>query len=394
MHDSTQANTMADPIENQLTSQRVSIYIPSFGTGGVERMLVNLALGLTQLGIDVDFILNTLDAPYLDGLPEKVTVRPLGTSDSGKQLNWLVSYLKERQPSVLISAKTADDEIAMRARELCNSRTRIFLRPGTNLSERMRGQRYRFMKNWRDRRRLRKLFLAADGIVTVSQGVADDVMRISGIPGDKVSVIPNPTVTPKIRELAREEAPHRWLTQQTPVLIGIGRFSRAKDFSVLIQAFALVLQKQKCRLIILGDGNRAEKLRRLAKSLGIEDAVDFPGFCSNPYAYLARASLFVLSSRREGSPNALIEALALGVPVVATDCNSGPAEILEQGKYGPLVPVGDPVRLADAMIRVLNNPPEASFLKQATREYDYEISARRYLQAFGLPTPEQPLGKT
>lgn len=381
---------MANATQTPLSSYCVAIFIPTFGTGGVERMLVNLAQGLVQLGIDVDFILDTLDAPYLDSLPETVNIHPLGRSDSAKQLEWLVNYLQARQPSVLISAKTADDELALRARDLSGSRTKVFLRPGTNLSERMRGQRYRLLKNWRDRRRLRKHFQAADGIVTVSQGVAEDVQRISAISQNKISVIPNPTVTPSIAELARADAPHPWFGQQTPVLIAIGRFSRAKDFPTLIKAFALVRRKQESHLIILGNGNRLGRLKQLAASLGVENAVDFPGFCSNPYAYLARASLFVLSSKREGSPNALIEALALGVPVVATDCNSGPAEILQHGKYGPLVPVGDPVALAEAMIQVLNHPPEASFLQQATREYDYQISARRYLQAFGLPLPELP----
>jgi len=381
---------MADPIENLITSQRIAIYIPSFGTGGVERMLVNLARGMVKLGIDVDFILNTRDAPYLDSLPKKVRIRPMSTPDTRKQLCWLVDYLHCTQPSILLSAKTVDDEIAIRARNLSPGRTRVFLRPATHFSERMRGQHRRLLKNWRERRQLRRLFLAADGIVAVSQGVTDDVIRISGIPEDKISIVPNPTITPESGELARADAPHPWLEQPVPVIMGIGRFSRAKDFPILIRAFAVVRKKRNCRLIILGEGRREKKLRQLTESLGVKDAVDFPGFSTNPYSYLARASLFVLSSRWEGSPNVLVEALSLGIPVVATNCNSGPAEILQHGRYGPLVPVGDPKSLAEAMINVLDDPPDSAFLQQATTEYNYETSARGYLQAVGIPLPDQP----
>jgi len=162
--------------------------------------------------------------------------------------------------------------------------------------------------------------------------------------------------------------------------MGMGRLTRQKDFPTLIRAFAVVRSQSSCRLMILGEGQDRSKLKRLTEVLGIQDDVDFPGFVANPYRFLSRAKLFVLSSVWEGSPNALSEAMALGVPVVATDCPSGPREILQGGLYGPLVPMGDVDALAEAMRATLANPPDKVFLKLAVTDYTAEISSRRYLE--------------
>ena len=156
------------------------------------------------------------------------------------------------------------------------------------------------------------------------------------------------------------------------MIVGIGRLTRQKDFPTLIRAFAAVRKKLPCRLIILGEGKDRGGLEHLAKRLSLSEQIAMPGFVENPYAYLKRAALFVLSSAWEGSPNALTEALALGVPVVATDCPSGPREILKDGAIGCLVPVGDPDALAAAMLATLSAPPDETLLKSAVREYTVE----------------------
>ena len=159
---------------------------------------------------------------------------------------------------------------------------------------------------------------------------------------------------------------------------------RQKDFVSLIRAFARLSETRFCRLIILGAGRQDAKLKALAAELDVEDMGRFPGFTDNPYAYMSRADLFVLSSRWEGSPNVLTEAMALGTPVVATDCPSGPREILADGRYGPLVPVGDWRALADAMQGILDKPTDSDSLREAVREYTAEASASRYLDILGV----------
>lgn len=364
---------------------RVAIFIPTFGDGGVERMLVNTARGISELGVPVDFIINRGDVPYLQHLPERVTLIELNTDNQKQRYSLFVRYLQRARPSVVVSAKTKDDMIAMQAKHTTQINTRFFLRPGTTMSERLRAKGINPIKRLITYRRLRKLFLQADGVIAVSKGVADDISRITTIPREKIHVIRNPNITPEMYDLASQTPDHPWAEKgQPPLIVGMGGLRRQKDFSSLIRAFALVREQRPCRLLILGQGRQRNKLLQLAADLDVKPDVDLPGFSHNPYAILSRSALFVLSSLWEGSPNVLTEALALGVPVVATDCPSGPIEITQKGKYGPLVPVGDVEAMAKAMLQMLDHPPDPAFLKQATLEYTMEKSARHYLRVFDI----------
>jgi glycosyltransferase involved in cell wall biosynthesis len=199
-----------------------------------------------------------------------------------------------------------------------------------------------------------------------------------------MTVIRNPVITPELDWLADEPCRHPWLQPgQPPVIIGAGRFQRQKDFPTLLRAFSLLRGSRPCRLVLLGEGGGQRKLEGLISELGLTSDVDLPGFQANPYPFLARADLFVLSSVWEGSPNVLTEAMALGTPVVSTDCPSGPRELLDGGKYGPLVPVGDVEALAAAMANTLDDHLPSEILKQAVAEYNQSASARRYLEALG-----------
>jgi glycosyltransferase involved in cell wall biosynthesis len=164
-----------------------------------------------------------------------------------------------------------------------------------------------------------------------------------------------------------------------PVVLAAGRLERQKDFPTLLRAFALLRAERPVRLVVLGEGAWRERLAALAATLGVAADVDLPGFQPNPYPFLARTRVFALSSRWEGSPNVLTEAMALGTPVVATDCPSGPREILADGRYGPLVPMGDAPALAAALARALDEPLPSAVLKGAVRDYSAIESARRYL---------------
>ncbi len=222
-------------------------------------------------------------------------------------------------------------------------------------------------------------------MIAVSEGVKQDTLNVSGIDPGRIEVVRNPVLTPRLLELARQPAPHPWFNNpDIPVILGVGRLTVQKDFSTLIRAFARLRSTRPCRLIILGDGRQEAKLLALAKELEISDDLQLPGFSDNPYAYMVNAALFVLSSRWEGSPNVLTEAMALGTPVVSTNCPSGPDEILDGGRYGPLVPVGDWQALAQAMLQVLNHPPSSDSLRDAVREYEVETSATHYLKILGI----------
>ncbi len=198
-------------------------------------------------------------------------------------------------------------------------------------------------------------------------------------------MIRNPVVGPAIDRLAADDPGHPWLKGGgPPVVLGVGRLTRQKDFPTLLRAFARLRERVDARLIILGEGEDRDALEALARELDIGDVTDLPGFVDNPYGWMRRANVFVLSSAWEGSPNALTEALYLGTPVVATDCRSGPRELLEDGRYGPLVPVGDTEALAGAIEATLARPLSPADLHHAVIEYTRERSTRHYLEVMGL----------
>jgi glycosyltransferase involved in cell wall biosynthesis len=235
---------------------------------------------------------------------------------------------------------------------------------------------------------MRWLYGATDGVIAVSAGVAGEIIQATGIDPAKVVVVRNPNITPELYDLAAATLEHPWFEAgQDPVLLGVGGLRLQKDFPTLLRAFARVNSQRPCRLMILGQGHLHKSLLDLAQELGVQDRVALPGFVDNPYPYLSRAAVFVLSSLWEGSPNVLTEALALGTPVVATNCRSGPAEITQNGKYGTLVPVGDVEALSQAILKTLDHPPDSDWLKTAVQEYTMEKSAATYLEAMGLDNP-------
>lgn len=365
---------------------RIAIFIPTYGDGGVERMLVNLARGLAARSLIVDFLVKDTDAPHLSSLTGAgVNLIDLHATRQSALLAALVRYLDQVRPDVLMSAKGKDDRLVVRAKRLTKTPVRVFLRIGTNISARLDKRGKNPVARWLTYRSLRHLCTQADGVICVSQGVADDVAHITKLPRDKIQVIRNPVVTPELLSLASQPVSHPWFSPgQPPVILGAGGLRNQKNFPMLIRAFAWVRSQMPCRLVILGDGHLRPRLERLAEQLGVAADVSLPGFAENPFAYMAKAALFVLSSNWEGSPNALTEALAVGTPVVSTDCPSGPREILQGGRFGTLVPVGDTDALGRAILASLTAPADTELLHAATEEYTVEHSTTAYLRAFDL----------
>ena len=230
-----------------------------------------------------------------------------------------------------------------------------------------------------DDRRYRHLFSYTSRFVAVSRGVADDLSITWDVPRDRITTIYNPVVTPDLCVKAIEQPDHPWLRDNSaPVILAVGRLENQKDYPTLIQAFARLATRRPHRLIILGEGNRRTEIEGLVQELKLTDRVSLPGWVENPFAFMARASMFVLSSIYEGLPTVLVEALACGCPCVSTDCPSGPAEILLNGEIGPLVPVGDSAALAEAMERVLDAPPDRRLLQRRAAYFSADRAVAAY----------------
>jgi glycosyltransferase involved in cell wall biosynthesis len=291
----------------------------------------------------------------------------------------LARYLERERPDVLLAAKTPTNLHALWARRASRAPTRVIVSERTQLSESIANDR-----RWRWRYiapLVGRVYAEADAIVCVSDGVADDLARTAGLPRARMTTIYNPIVTPALAALAAEAPPHPWLAGagDVPLVLGVGRLTAQKNFGLLLHAFAKLRAQRPARLLILGEGPERPRLEALAQALGIAADVALAGHVSNPYAAFGRASLFVLSSDYEGLPAVLIEALACGCPVVSTDCPSGPAEILDRGRYGRLVPVGDEAALVAAMQSTLVAPPAADMLRRRGAEFSVERSATQYL---------------
>ena len=353
-----------------VTSEAIAFFLPSLNGGGAERVVLNLMQGITQRGLPVHLVVATAKGPLLDQLPPSVRLVDLKSSRVIRSIVPLAGYLRRERPRVLISSMNYANLIALWAGKLAGGRVPVIVTVHTTLSQ-SKPQQVRLSPGiWA--RLLRTFYPWASSVVAVSRGSADDLARVSGLPRDMIEVVYNPVITLDLLAGARKAIEHPWFAPgEPPVFLGVGRLTRQKDFPTLLRAFAAVRAQRRCRLMILGDGEDRAGLTALASELGVAQDFALPGFQENAAGYMARSAVFVLSSGWEGLPTVLIEALATGARVVSTDCPSGPREILQDGRLGALVPVGDVAGLARAMIQALDEPacpvpPEA--LRPFTRE--------------------------
>jgi glycosyltransferase involved in cell wall biosynthesis len=362
---------------------RLAIFAATSGHSGVDRNLGNLIPAFAARGIQVDLLRIRHHGPHLDKLPTGVRVVELGAAHVNTSLPALVRYLRREHPDALLADKDKVNRIALWARRLSGAPTRVAVRLGINVSHNLETRSV--WARWMQRTSIRLFYGWADTIIVPSEGVADDLARLAGLPPGRIRVLPNPVVTAELLARAAEPSGHPWLDQaQAPVILGAGELSARKDFETLVRGFERLRRERSCRLVILGRGRRRDDLLALAAALGVAEDVALPGFVANPYAYMHRAAVFALSSRVEGFGNVLVEALAAGTPVVATDCPSGPREILDGGRYGRLVPPGDAEAMARAIAETLDHPPGPELLRAAGQRYAVETSASRYLDALGL----------
>ncbi len=322
--------------------------------------------------------------PTLDQIPVGVSVVDLDCGHTYGCIPSLVRYLRKKQPVVMLSDKDRVNRTALLARWIAGTSTRLTFSSGTTISIDLatRGR----LERWIQRESMRRLYPFADQVIVTSLGVADDMADYTGLARELIRVVPSPVVPSRLFSDRLPRPGHPWLGQpETPLILGAGELCSRKDFATLLRAFARVRSQRPCRLMILGQGRARERLLALAAELGVAGDVDLPGFVPEPYAYMAHADLFAFTSRWEGLGFVIIEALAVGTPVAATDCPSGPREILQDGQIGPLVPVGDDAALAQAIMQTLDAPPPRGKLQAAARPYEIEASTDAYLEAMRLP---------
>lgn len=337
------------------SSRPIAFFLPSLCGGGAERIIVNLAQGMTERGLPVDLVVAAAEGALLDKLPPAIRLVDLRVPRVLRSLLPLASYLRHRRPRVLISSMGHANLVALWASRLARPATPVIVTVHNTMSQSTPEQGRLAAGLWP--LLIRMFYPWAAQVVAVSRGAADDLARTTGLPRSRVEVVYNPVITPDALAYAREAPDHPWLADgQPPVILGVGRLTRQKDFPTLIRAFAEVQRRSPARLVILGEGEDRPALEALIGELGVTDKVALPGFRGNAMAYLAKSALFVLSSAWEGLPTVLIEALAAGTSVVSTDCPSGPREILQDGRLGALVPVGDAGALAEAMSEALGRP--------------------------------------
>ncbi|HEY3118941.1 MAG TPA: glycosyltransferase [Chloroflexota bacterium] len=366
---------------NNSRPRPIAFFLPSVRGGGAQRVVVNLVQGITERGLPVDVVLAAADGVFLDQLPPAARLVDLRARRLLGSLGPLTGYLRRERPRVLVSSMTHANLVALWAARLAGRATPVVVTVHNTMSQ--SSQRNGRLGGGLESRLLRAFYPWATSIVAVSCGAADDLARTLGLPRDRVRVVYNPVITPTMLALARQVPDHPWFAAgQPPVILGVGRLTRQKDFPTLIRAFAEVRRRRAARLMILGEGEDRAHLESLIGELGLRDDVALPGFRDNAMTYMAGSSLFVLSSAWEGLPTVLIEALAAGARVVSTDCPSGPREILQDGRLGALVPVGDVAALSEAMIDALDRPAGTVPL-DALKPFTKDAAVDHYLRLIG-----------
>ncbi len=360
-----------------------AIYIHDLSPGGVERQCLILAQELQARGVDVALVLHQVRGELLPLLPAGVPVINLHSARTLHDIVRLRRYLLDDQPTVFMANVDHNNIAAMLAKALAGTETKLVICQHNPLSA-----GFHATVNWKHRVVpfcYRLLASRIDHAVAVSDGIAGELIRNAGLPRNKVSTINNAVIGDDFTERADAPVHHRWLeAKDRPVFVTAGRLVEMKDHRNLLHAFALHLRQRPARLLILGSGPARDELQRMAGTLGIAQHVEFLGFVQNPLPYMRQADAFVLSSRFEGFGNVLVEALGCGTPVLSTNCPYGPADILERGEYGILVPPQEPAALASGLSRIIDERHRwpVDLLRTRARDFTYRACADNYWHLF------------
>lgn len=361
-----------------MSSCKLAILISNLQGGGAERVSVNLANNFIHRQYSVDMVLMSSTGSFLGELLPDVGIIDLNVSRIRSVLFPLINYLRREKPDALLACVWPLTLIAIVACRLAGVATRVVVSEHTtwSRSELLMNR----LKRWQVSASMHYLFPKANGIVSVSQGAANDLVQFANLKTTLVQTIYNPIVSQRPVETisACDSALLGWWTGSHHKLLAVGTLKAIKDYPTLLSAFAQLSQHLDAKLLILGEGECREALQYQAKQLGIDDRLFMPGFVLDPSCYYQQADLHILSSRAEGFGNVIVEALAAGTPVVSTNCLSGPAEILNDGEFGRLVPVGDVEALALAMAASLSAPPDSDALKARAQAFSIDKATDQY----------------
>ena len=398
--------------KSTLSNNRIAFFMHNFLGGGAERVIVHLANQFAKKSISVDLIVLETIGPRIDALSKEVNMVHLLSNSFRHQylprptawmfrepvtkiplLKYLIfslmlsKYLRKKEISLLVTTLIIPSIISLVVKKYLFKKITLTVRIANTFSEQLKHIITSTKCKWKTYGRIeifKFLLPSANTIITVSKGAEKDIKRHIPPISHLVHTIYNPVVSSYIGRQMNKPVFHPWINRKDcKIILTANRLVPQKDIGTLIQAFAKVIKSESSsRLIILGDGPEKPRLESLARQLNVHDFIDFVGFKNNPFAWMAKALVFVLSSAYEGLPNVLIEAIACGTPVVSTDCPSGPREILQDGKFGRLVPVGDYQQLSLAILETLKNPTPTDLLIKRANDFSIESSVKSYSNLF------------
>ncbi|QJR06241.1 glycosyltransferase (plasmid) [Sphingobium yanoikuyae] len=355
-----------------ISAKHIAIYLPSLGGGGAERVTVMLANGFAARGHRVDLVLPSAQGPYRDKVSAQVKIVDLEKKRVFASIGAFAAYLKREKPDAVISAMAHANIAALMAIKIAHSRAKSIVVEHTSSA-------FSDAKSYMVHLLRKFLYKRADKIVCVSKGMQEQIASLVGARPEQICTIYNPLDVEYIKRRSQEPVNSELIGERNvPLIVAAGRLTRAKDYPTLLKAFAIARSRKDMRLLILGEGEERERLERMAQELGIGHDVIFAGFQENPFAWMARCDLYVMSSAWEGLPGALLEAMACGAKIVSTDCRTGPNEILEGGKWGRLVPVGDAPELARAMIEALDDDIRPPNVLSRANDFRLDKSINQY----------------
>ena len=373
---------------------RLAILIPSFEKGGIERSISRIARELIKLGWRIDLLVIEVN-PEMRNLIQGTDVVYLSRAFILKLLKFffpkviylnvisflgLIRYIRREKPDTLMTARNAP--LGIIAKYFSNGETKIVIREPLHISSVVKnnsgviGKLNTVIK--------KVVYRNADKVIAISKGVADDLIGNFDLAPGKVKIIYNPSADPEIKTLAKENVNHPWIEQNIPLIIGIGRLTKQKDFPTLINAFSIVREEKLCRLMIIGEGDDRKNIENLISKKSLGGDIKLMGYQSNPWKYLSKSNLLVMTSLWEGLGNVIIEAMYLGVPVISTDCPSGPGELLRDGELGGLVPIHNPELLADRILDFLNNPHKYNEKVSKAAKESLKFSSSKIAEAYSI----------
>lgn len=364
-----------------VSMKKVALYMPTAADGGVQRVIINLAKGLLREGDKVDIVLSKSSGNMLEQFHKECNIINLKqTSGKGDLLPILslfkiIKYLKKNKPDVLIGCPGFSTIVCILATMLSFSNNKVIAMVDNKVSLLKGGRWYHKFTLLM----MKVFYRFADYVVVAHKSAEVDIIKNLKLNRDKVKMIYHPLIEENIYNNLISLPNHPWMNNEEKIILGIGRLVKEKDFANLINAYKIVSEKVPSKLIIIGEGPERDKLQGLIDELKLGDSVSLPGYVSNPYQYISYSDLLVVSSRAEAFGNVIVEALAMGTPIVSTDCSSGgPAEILNNGEYGILCPCLDKDKLATSIIKSLNTKHDKEKIINRSKVFTVNRSVRLY----------------